>query len=137
MKKRIVGVGLAAVIASAGVVYAGARNALEVEIEVDATNQVTGAFGNIADAYNSADSTQYIGCGGTPTLAWCQAHDARPDDVGLSNAAFCMTQDPDIIAHIRGITQDSFVHFVVDPESGECTRISVSHQSFYRPKAHQ
>jgi hypothetical protein len=89
----------------------------------------------VADVYNSADTNQYIGCGGSPTSGFCQAHDATADADGVVNSAFCFTTDPSLIAHIRSVAADSFVRFTIDAFTGECVNISVSHQSFYRPKA--
>jgi len=115
--------------------YAGAHSSVEVSITLDASGNAVSAFGNEADAYNSADSNQYIGCGGTSTFGWCQAHDATADAEGVVNAAFCSTTDPVLISHIRSVAADSFVRFTIDPTTGDCVVISVSHNSFYRPKA--
>jgi hypothetical protein len=116
-------------------VYAGARSTVEVSVTLDGTGAAVSAMGNEADAFNSADTNQYIGCGGTSTSGWCQAHDATADADGLVNAAFCGTDDPVLISHIRSVAADSFVRFTIDPTTGDCLTISVSHNSFYRPKA--
>lgn len=126
---------LAMMLLPIGVVYGGARSSIEVSIQLDDGGNAVGAMGNEADAYNSADSNQYIGCGGNSVTGWCQAHDATADADGLVNAVICFTQDPQLIAHIRSVAADSFVHFTVDPATGDCGIISVSHNSFYRPKA--
>jgi len=134
--KRIKVLGLlATMLLPIGVVYGGAHSAVEVSITLDGSGNAIGAMGNEADAYNSADGNQYIGCGGTSTGGWCQAHDATADADGVVNAAFCFTQDPTLIAHIRSVAADSFVRFTIDPATGDCVTISVSHNSFYRPKA--
>lgn len=134
--KRIKVLGLLAMmVIPVGAVYAGARSSVEVTITLDGDGNVIGAMGNEADAYNSVDANQYIGCGGTSTFAFCQAHDATADADGVVNSAFCTTEDPQLIAHIRSVAADSFVRFTVDPTTGECVLISVSHNSFYRPKA--
>jgi hypothetical protein len=117
------------------VVHAGARSSVEVTITLDGGGNVIGAMGNEADAYNSSDANQYIGCGGNATFGWCQAHDATADAEGVLNAAFCSTTDPQLIAHIRSVAADSFVRFTIDPTTGDCAVIAVSHNSFYRPKA--
>lgn len=134
--KHIKLLGVAAALLVPAAVYAGARMAVEVTITLDeTTGAAIGAQGNEADAYNSADANQYIGCGGAATAGFCQAHDASADADGLINSAFCSTTDPTLIAHIRSVAADSFVHFTVDQNTGECLSISVSHNSFYRPKA--
>lgn len=126
---------LATLLISAGIVQAGRHNAFEVSITLDESGNAIAAQGNEADAYNSADANQYIGCGGTSASGFCQAHDATDDADGLVNVAFCTTQDPELIAHIRSVAADSFVRFTIDPATGECLSLSVSHNSFYRPKA--
>lgn len=125
-----VGVAISAVVAHAGV-----HNSVEVVVTTDATGAAIAAYGNLADAFNSADSNQYIGCGGQPTYGWCQAHDASADPDGL-HGAYCFTTDPDVIGHIRSISADSYVSFHLDPATGECTSLAVSHNSFYAPKGH-
>jgi len=125
---------LAVMLVSAGV-YAGARSSVEVTVALDGDGVAISAQGNEADAYNSLDANQYIGCGGTAVFGWCQAHDATADADGLVNAAFCSTDKPELIAHIRSVAADSFVRFTIDALTGECVTISVSHNSFYRPKA--
>lgn len=129
-------IGLLALVLPISVVQAGARSTVEVTIELDeaGVNPIS-AQGNIADAYNSSDQNQFIGCGGNAFTGWCQAHDATADADGVVNSAFCFTQNPDLIAHIRSIAADSFVFFTIDPTTAECAVISASHQSFYRPKA--
>ena len=135
MKRHVIFGVLAGVLIPMGLAYGGAHSSVEVQVVLDATNVPISAFGNLADAFNSADSNQYIGCGGSPTYGWCQAHDATTDPDGLTSA-FCFTNDPDKIAHIRSVSQDSYVSFHIDATTGECTSISVSHNSFYAPKGH-
>ena len=118
-----------------GAVYAGVHVAAPVAIQLDDSGNVIGAFGNEADAFNSVDSNQYIGCGGTSTSGFCQAHDATADADGVLNFAMCGTDNTQLLDQIRSISADSFVFFTMDPTTGECTKIKVSHQSFYRPKA--
>ena len=134
--KRIKLLGLAAMmLLPIGVVYAGAHSAVEVSIQLDGSGNVIGAYGNEADAFNSVDSNQYIGCGGTSAGGFCQAHDATADADGVLNSAICVTDNTELLAQIRSISADSFVLFTMDPTTGDCTNIRVSHNSFYRPKA--
>ena len=134
--KHIKFLGVVATLLVSAVAYAGLHNAIEVTVTLDTTTgAATGAQGNEADAYNSADANQYIGCGGNAAAGWCQAHDATADADGLVNSAFCSTSDPALLTQIRSVAADSFVRFTADPDTGECVSISVSHNSFYRPKA--
>lgn len=135
--KRIKLLGLAMMmLVPIGVVYAGAHSSVEVSINLDDTGTVVlGAFGNEADAFNSVDSNQYIGCGGNTVSGFCQAHDATADADGVLNSAFCFTQNTQLLEQIRSIAADSFVSFNLDSTTGECLNIRVSHNSFYRPKA--
>ncbi len=118
-----------------GVVYAGAHSSVEVSIQLDDSGNVIGGMGNEADAFNSVDSNQYIGCGGNTVSGFCQAHDATADADGALNFAICVTDNTELLAQIRSVAADSFVLFTMDPTTGECTQIKVSHNSFYRPKA--
>lgn len=134
--KRIKLLGLAAMmLVPVGAVYAGAQMGVPVSIQLDDSGNVTGASGNEADAFNSVDANQYIGCGGNTLTGFCQAHDATVDADGVLNSAVCFTQNTQLLDQIRSISGDSFVLFTMDPTTGECTQIRVSHQSFYRPKA--
>ena len=134
--KRIKLLGLAAMmLLPIGVVYAGAHSSVEVSIQLDDGGNVIGAMGNEADAFNSVDSNQYIGCGGNTVTGFCQAHDATADADGVLNSAICFTQNTQLLDQIRSVAADSFVLFTMDPTTGECTNIKVSHNSFYRPKA--
>jgi hypothetical protein len=109
--------------------HAGIHNVVPVAITYDALGTtVTGATGALTSAYESADPNQLIGCGGSTTM-WCQAHDERPDAPGLLNRAVCTTSNPDLIAQIRSISPESYISFSLNPATGECTRIYVSHNS--------
>lgn len=134
--KRIKLLGLAAMmLVPIGVVYAGAHSSVEVSLQFDDSGNVIVAMGNEADAFNSVDSNQYIGCGGNTVTGFCQAHDATADADGVINSVICTTQDTQLLTQIRSIAADSFVFFTIDPTTGDCTNIRVSHNSFYRPKA--
>lgn len=112
------------------VAHAGKRTTTDVAITYDeAGTTVLGASGALSTAYLSADDYQLIGCGGSATSMWCQAHDARPDAPGLLNKAFCTTTNPDLMAQIRSISPESYLSFSLDPATGLCTRLYVSHNS--------
>ena len=134
--KRIKLLGLAAMmLVPIGVVYAGAHSSVEVSIQFDDSGNVVGAMGNEADAFNSVDSNQYIGCGGNTVTGFCQAHDATADADGVLNSAICFTQNTQLLEQIRSVAADSFVSFTMDPTTGDCLTLRVSHNSFNRPKA--
>ena len=118
-------------------VFAGVHGSLDVTIERDpTTGAAIGAQGNEAEAFNSPDANQLIGCAANPGIGFCQAHDATADAPGLVNFAICTTSDPEKLALIRAVAEDAFLHFTIDPATGECLNIRVSHKSIYRPKAH-
>ena len=123
-----------AILLSVGVAYGGRQFRAEVVVEVRADLNEIRANGNVADAFNSDDSTQLIGCGGSQTTGFCQASNASANPDTGEGSALCFTTDPALIAQIRSMASDSFVAFAADLTTGECTRISVSHNSFYRPK---
>jgi hypothetical protein len=116
--------------------YAGYVGHLEVVISLDASGNVTGAFGNLADAHNSADPNQYIGCGilSGPS-GHCEAHDASADADGVLSSAFCYTEDPVFMDNIRALGSDSTVGFAIDPTTGDCLTVNFSHQSTASTKA--
>lgn len=122
--------GLRVTLGSSVAAHAGRHTTVDVEIRYDeAGTSVIGAAGALSTAYQSADDNQLIGCGGSTTSMWCQAHDARPDEPGLLNGAWCSTTDPELIAQIRSVSPESYIRFYLDPATGQCTSIYVSHNS--------
>ncbi len=91
-----------------GAVYGGAHSSALVSIQLDDSGNVIGAMGNEADALNSVDSNQYIGCGGTSDTGFCQAHDATADPDGVLDLAICFTANTELLAQIRSVAADSF-----------------------------
>jgi hypothetical protein len=109
--------------------HAGVHATSEVELVYDSSKTtVLGAKGALSSAYQSADPHQLIGCGGN-SFFFCQAHDARPDSEPGLHSAFCTTSNPELIAQIRSISLESYISFTINPSTGECLRIYVSHNS--------
>lgn len=117
---------------TSGSTMAGVVN--DFNVTIDLTERT--AMGNMKTARFSADAEEFIDCG-TRTArnpdgtifywSFCQA--------GLSTSeenAFCFTQDIELINQIRSMSTYSFVTFRWD-ESGECTYVGQSTQSFYIP----
>lgn len=106
-----------------------------VPVEVDLENNF--AAGNMVTARFSNNDVEFIGCGvryidtgvgSTFTFGFCQATDADGE------ALFCQTLDSPLIEAIKSISAFSFITFSANPETGDCTRIGNSTQSFYIPK---
>ncbi|MFY0527049.1 hypothetical protein ACN28I_29215 [Archangium gephyra] len=91
------------------------------------------AEGSLGSARNSPDSQQMLGCRivvnsyGAPT-GYCAARNAS----GVSGN--CTTTDPEHIAQIRSISDDSFIAFSWNT-SGTCTSFHISNFSTFAPKA--
>jgi hypothetical protein len=126
----------ASVVLPVGLAYAGFKFSAEVELVRDDAGNVIQATGNLADAFNSDDPNQLIGCGEftVAPIGFCHAQDATDQ---ASGSVMCFTEDPATILKIRAIKSDSFIAFGVDPGTGDCRGLHVSTQSFYRPKATQ
>jgi hypothetical protein len=135
MKQIKVAAVLASLVLPFGIAFAGDRVTDEVLLIRDFDGNVAFAAGNLGDAFNSKDSNQLIGCSEMPFgTAFCQAQDATDPPTPQSGSS-CFTQDPAFIERVRSIHSDSFIAFDLNPFTGECTNLHVSHQSFYRPKA--
>ncbi len=114
------------------VAFAGVETPLPVD--VDLAGQF--ALGNMRTARESKNDVEFIGCGtrgaGTPVqFGFCQATDAANEFI------FCLTDNPDFIAAVRGLADYSTILFSwVVNEGGDatCTRLGTSTQSFYLPK---
>ena len=118
----------------------GASSSVPVEITIDPDNGWFYAQGSMGTARWSDNDVELIGCGVKKFSGYewgfCQARDAT--DYYVS----CRTEDPQILEALSVINDTSFIQFNwepgVDPdtgdpiyESGTCTRIGVSSQSFY------
>lgn len=104
------------------------------QVEVDLENSL--AQGDMLTAALSKSQNVFIGCGtrnfevGTEdvfVLGFCQAEDAAGE------AIVCTTQNPGLVQAIRAISDFSYIQFRWD-ESGQCTNIGISTQSFYIDK---
>ncbi|KFA90647.1 hypothetical protein [Archangium violaceum] len=110
--------------------WAGLKYTRTVSVTLG-SNGSGSASGSLADARNSPDSVQYIGCetyvyGGSPeVLCWAQA----------SNGVFgsCYSSNPAIVAALQSIKGDSELGFNWN-SSSECTFVSVANHSYLAPK---
>lgn len=132
MKRLAILTAVGCVVVGSAAVWAGSQSTMPVSITYDNTGTVvTGADGSLVGAFLSADANQELGCGGGATLMFCQAHDARDDQRGLLNAAFCTTSDANLIAQIRSVTANSHVRFTLDPLTGRCTSVFIDRSSTF------
>jgi hypothetical protein len=99
---------------------------LELPVVIDdATLSASGSLGNVR---NSSDRTQYISCelnsdfGGRCFAA---------NTAGVTRS--CITGDPDVMNTIAALNGDSYLIFYWN-ESGTCTSVYVSVESFSAPK---
>jgi hypothetical protein len=113
----------------AGAAYAGL--AQPAPVMVDLENMF--AQGDQLSARTADNDIEFIGCGirifdgsVAGAFGFCQATDSA--DVSF----VCTTQSPDLLEAMRSASAYSFITFAWD-ESGVCTRIGFSTQSFYLP----
>ena len=93
------------------------------------------AQGDMLTARNADNDVEFIGCGtrtidtgtGSFSFGFCQAANAAEE------MAFCSTSNADLLDAVKAVSDYSFLTFGFD-ESGECTRIGSSTQSFYLPE---
>ena len=113
----------AAVLLASTAALAGFRTAQQVVIS-DTAQFANGDLGYI---YNTDDLTQYMGCVSYNTAGNCYAKDRT----GLTRS--CSTSDPNLLAVIRSLNNDSWLIFYWDT-SGRCTFIEVENSSMVPPK---
>jgi hypothetical protein len=124
--------GAALVLGWSGAAQAGAKGANNVYVSV--ASRV--AQGDLGQARNNADSTQFIGCytqsyrnaSGAFEQVNCQARDVS----GVYYS--CYATEPELVRSARSINGDSFLSFFGDA-SGKCVNILVGNDSMYQPKA--
>ena len=116
---------LCALIGMSSVALAGSRANMLVTID-DNAKVASGALGA---AFNSNDSTQYIGCYTFAGHGMCIAQNSA----GVTRS--CATSDPENLAVIRSISGDALLRFEWD-DAGNCRPfgISIAHWSYSRPK---
>ena len=115
---------------------ASAGSVIDFPVEVLLNGDGSGsAAGNMVSARFSANDVEYIGCGTRNIDAgdgsffkfgFCQAGNS------VEEAAFCSTENPELIDALESISAYSFISFSFN-DLGECTRIGLSTQSFYIP----
>src|SRR5689334_19981648 len=109
----------------ASAAFAGLKTNHEVTINtVGAKPYATGDLGYVR---NTADTSQYIGCEITTTLASCYA----VNSAGLYKS--CSTSDPETIALLRTLNGDSNLFFSWNPD-GTCARVRIRNDSLAAPK---
>jgi|KBSMisStandDraft_5_1062788.scaffolds.fasta_scaffold20427_7 hypothetical protein len=110
--------------AMAATAVAGAK--LTQEVKFDLTKG--SARGSLADARNSADTVQYIGCQLEATYAICTAVNS------LGEQHSCHTNDPGQLTAISRLNDESYLFFRWSNVDGTCFQITVTHDSRYAPK---
>jgi hypothetical protein len=107
-----------------------------VPVQIDLFGDGSGrVIGNMTTARYSENDVEFIGCGTRNSgdgfqFAFCQASDAE------ANAVFCSTENPELVAAVRAIADQSFIIFRFDAV-GECTFMGFSTQSYYLPRGDQ
>jgi hypothetical protein len=129
--KRMVAMGLLALISATASAGLEQENAVVVTLNADGSGS---ASGNMATARFSKNDVEYIGCGvrrvagaaGPILFAFCQANTA--DEV----VGFCETEDTVLVDSIDALSDYSFITFAWNAD-GTCRSIGFSTQSFYIP----
>lgn len=125
------GLVLLAALLTASTAVAGYRWNYPVTIDL-ASSTVTGSLGSTR---NSANGTEWIGCGVTaqPTklYAICYAQDAAG---GRASCYADGATSPSMVSTIAALNGDGFVSFSWDA-NGNCTKVLVSARSYWDPKA--
>ena len=130
MRKSLIGLAMAGVMATSVVAFAGAKYISSVYINKNADG--SGSMGgDLASTRNNADSVSRFGCYyenfGTYKYASCYGYDGTKFlSCGTTDAAVT-----DTIAHLAG---DGYLWVQVDA-SANCTRVQIGAQSYTPPKA--
>ena len=104
-------------------------------IDVDLTTNFAG--GDMVTTRYSKFENTFIGCGirkfddgagGATAFGFCQAEDRDGEE------AFCNTANAALLDAISSSADYGYITFSWNAETGECTRIGFSNQSFYLPK---
>lgn len=113
--------------------FAGTTQPAPVIVDLDANF----AQGDMLTARDAKSDDVFIGCGtrsfddgfgGTFEFGFCQAQDEEVE------RGFCNTTNPGLTEAMGRLDGTSFVTFSWDPNTGECTRVGSSTQSFYLDK---
>jgi hypothetical protein len=100
-------------------------------VTIDFTNRV--AQGDLLTARNSKNKFEFIGCGVrydlTGAYMFCQAG-LGPDPA--TEQIVCFSDNPNLLDAAKSISAFSYIRFVWD-QSGNCTEIGNSTNSFYLP----
>lgn len=111
-----------------GVAYGG----WQVTVTTNVNPTYGYASGQLANSRSSSIAYDYIYCSasaneGSAPSAWCTANSG-------SASGYCYTNDTELIAVIRSISDDSYVYFGWDVATGRCTSLQVTKGSVYAPK---
>jgi hypothetical protein len=98
--------------AGSGAVLAGAKQISP--LSVNAASRFANA--GLGETHNTANTTEYIECGTNPTTGFCTIRDSS------SNVYSCMTTDPDLLAVIRSMSDESYISVRWDA-AGVCTYV--------------
>ncbi|WP_047859478.1 hypothetical protein [Archangium gephyra] len=119
---------VAVAVLAAGTAWAGAR--MNSNVWVNVTGREAG--GLLGAAYNSPDTTQFIGCSVTiyptgPSGMTCYARDPA------NNTVSCTTNSAELIKAALALNSDGYLQFAWD-ETGWCTWLMVNNLSSYTKK---
>ncbi len=127
MKKSLCLISAFAVLLVASYASAGGRATSPVVI--DSVNRT--AYGNLGDARNSSDSTQYIGC-----MSWSAPGFLSGSCFAVNTAGTyvsCYTTDAKIVSVIQSLSPDGFLSFNWNA-SGNCATLYTINTSWTSPK---
>lgn len=127
--KQLISIGVLAL--GSSVAMAGLVTLTQVEVTLNPDGSGS-ALGSMSAARFSKNTVEYIGCGvrrfedGALVFGFCQASTAN------AVLGFCSTENPFLAQSIGDQDDYSFVTFSWN-DTGECTSIGNSTQSFYIP----
>jgi hypothetical protein len=135
MKHVMTGAVVAAVLVASAAAWAGYKTAVPVGTRHSSDGFEGEFWGNLGYARNSANATEYIGCGtttfetGTGFVAymWCEARDTD------KTIGFCTSKDEKMIQAAASVGTDSYVRVMWNNYS-QCYLIDVDNTSQYEPK---
>ncbi|GLS25914.1 hypothetical protein [Marinibactrum halimedae] len=136
--KKILGCFVASCIFATTGAIAGAYRPVPVEVQIETDEEgnvrYSSGQGDMLSARNTDNDYTMIGCGirgfnngeESVSMVYCQA--VEDEDI-LAN---CTSTNPELIEAVKAISPYSYISFSAEYE--ECTRITVSTQSFYLPE---
>ena len=137
-----------ALLLASSLAFAGFENTVPVQAGLNEDGSGF-AFGDMLSARDAKSDNEFIGCGvrsfddgqgNTFQSIFCQATGAEFDPVtgerieDTEITVRCVSESPQLYDSLKMIDSYSFISFSFD-ETGTCTRVGVSTQSFYLPKS--